>query len=454
MTEIVCVANTEKPDRTADIVFVHGLDGDSRLTWGATRREDGYNLDLFWPRWLGEDFPDVGVWSVQYDAAGSKWKGSNMPISDRATNLLELLDISGLGKRSLIFITHSMGGLIVKQMLQDLRTNTNVKPEWKDISDHTCGIAFFSTPNNGSLPATVLRHVWPLRPGLSIAELAANNPHLRKLNQWFRNNIDPLKIHLLVYCETQSTRGFRVVDEGSADPGMKGVTVVPLDFDHIEVCKVTSKDLRYQGVVGFVRRALAVRVAPAPVRDDQALLDAAETVVARFRELDSKISVSVSSVLLFKENWTAEERKDLVAKLQALAYSEISLSKARTALYHLGEEVQARSTNKPAEYLIISNQILSACANYLYALCPNDRVTPFPSTAVLQQFLNDIIETRDPAGVEAVLAVAKTYLGIPEKNDLERAERALGSLRSIIDWRQIRRSEKLDRRRSLEEGDY
>jgi len=52
-----------------------------------------------------------------------------------------------------------------------------------------------------------------------------------------------------------------------------------------------------------------------------------------------------------------------------------------------------------------------------------------------------------------VLAFAKTCLGIPEKSELERAERALESLRSIIDWRQIRRSEKFDRRRSLEEGD-
>src|SRR6266852_5419907 len=112
MTEIVRVANTEKADRTADIVFLHGLNGDAHLTWGATHRGDEYDLKSFWPRWLGEDFPDAGVWSVQYDAAGSKWKGSSMPIRERATNTLELLDVSGIGSRPLIFITHSMGGLI------------------------------------------------------------------------------------------------------------------------------------------------------------------------------------------------------------------------------------------------------------------------------------------------------------------------------------------------------
>ena len=201
MTEIVRVANTEKPDRTADVVFLHGLNGDAWLTWGATREGNEYSLKSFWPRWIGEDFQDLGVWSVQYDAASSNWTGSAMPIGDRATNVLELLAVSGLGKRPLIFITHSMGGLIVKQMLHDLHTNTNVAPDWKPIYSNTRGIAFFSTPHNGSLPARALRQFWPLRPSPNIAELAANNPHLRKLNHWFRNNIDPLRIRLLIYCE-------------------------------------------------------------------------------------------------------------------------------------------------------------------------------------------------------------------------------------------------------------
>jgi pimeloyl-ACP methyl ester carboxylesterase len=457
MTEIVPAANTEKPDRTADVVFLHGLGGDARLTWGATLRRDArdaYDLELFWPMWLGDDLPDVGVWSVQYDAAGSKWTGASMPIGDRATSVLDLLDVYGLGGRPLIFVTHSMGGLIVKQMLQDLRTNTNIKSEWNTIAKHLRGIVFFSTPHNGSLGGTLLRSIWPARPGVNIAELAANNPHLRKLNQWFRNNIDPRQIHLLVYCETRSTTGLRVVDEGSADPGMKGVTVIPLDFDHVQVCKLASKDVRYQGVVTFIRRALAARGAtPSPVRNDQSLLDAAESVVERFRELDSKISVSVSAVLRFKEDWTAKQREDLVEKMQALAYSELALSKARTAIYHLSEEIQARWTNPPAGYVATSNEIFSACRSYLQALCPNDRVTPFPTTGVLQKFLNDIVEAKDPAGVEAILSVAKTHLGMPEKNDLERAERALGSLRSNIHWRDVRRNEKRERQRWRDDDD-
>lgn len=65
-----------------------------------------------------------------------------MPIGDRATSVLDLLDVGGLGARPLIFVTHRMGGLVVKQMLHDLRTNTNVKPEWHRIFDRVRGIAF------------------------------------------------------------------------------------------------------------------------------------------------------------------------------------------------------------------------------------------------------------------------------------------------------------------------
>lgn len=454
MTEIVPIANTDNPNRSGDVVFLHGLDGNARITWGATRRGDDYDLRLFWPLWLGRDLPDMGVWSVQYDAAGSKWTGSSMPIGDRATSVLDLLDVYGLGRLPLIFITHSMGGLVVKQMLHDLRTDTNVKPEWDSIANQVRGIVFFSTPHNGSRGASVLRDLLPARPGVNIAELSANSPELRKLNQWFRSNIDPQQIHLLVYCETQSIAGVRVVDEGSADPGMYGVPVVPLDFDHKQICKLDSKDVRYQGVLAFVRRALAPPGAiQSPVRNDQSLLDAAEGVVARFRELDSKISVNVSAVLLFKEKWTAKQRQALVEKMQALAYSEISLSKARTALCHLSEEIRARWTDPPPKYLAISNEIIAACRTYLYALCPDDRTTPFPTTTALQHFLNDILEANDAAGVGAVLSVAKTHLGMPAKDDLDRAERALGSLRGSIRWRESRRQGKLERRRGRDDED-
>src|SRR5262245_42313165 len=94
---LVPVGGTEATDRIGDVVFVHGLDGDAEASWSAGE-------DKFWPAWLAEDYPDVGVWSVRYNAASSGWKGTSLPLFDRAVNMLELLKVHGLGDRPLCFI--------------------------------------------------------------------------------------------------------------------------------------------------------------------------------------------------------------------------------------------------------------------------------------------------------------------------------------------------------------
>ena len=43
-------------DRKLDIVFIHGLTGDCVETWTSKNGTE----DIYWPEWLGEDFP-VGV---------------------------------------------------------------------------------------------------------------------------------------------------------------------------------------------------------------------------------------------------------------------------------------------------------------------------------------------------------------------------------------------------------
>jgi len=87
------ILNADNPDRTGDVVFIHGLNGHFRRTWSAAGN------DAFWPEWLGEDCPELGVWSLAYAASPSEWRGHTLSLFDRALNILDLLHLHGLGDK-------------------------------------------------------------------------------------------------------------------------------------------------------------------------------------------------------------------------------------------------------------------------------------------------------------------------------------------------------------------
>jgi len=230
-----------------DVVFVHGLDGDARGTWHP--KDDP---TLFWPSWLAEDVPGVTVWSLGYAVSSSAWRGTDMPLADRATNALAMLEAAGFGERPVLFVCHSLGGLLVKQMLRH-SVDYGV-PSWGAIARQTRGIVFLSTPHSGSDISNWLKYLGlVLRLTTSVDELKAHDPRLRELNTWFRNSPLVADIAIQVYCEKQSVAGLLVVNETSADPGLKGVIPVPLDENHVSICKPESREkLVYSRIRRFV----------------------------------------------------------------------------------------------------------------------------------------------------------------------------------------------------------
>lgn len=92
MSELIPILGTRAPDRRGDVVFIHGLNGDPRATWQPEEQPD-----RFWPNWLGEDIASIGVWSLGYSVSSFGWKGSTMPLADRAVNALVLLETNSIG---------------------------------------------------------------------------------------------------------------------------------------------------------------------------------------------------------------------------------------------------------------------------------------------------------------------------------------------------------------------
>ena len=231
--ELLEISGCDNPERELDLIFVHGLDGDGRSTWQADN-----NTDNFWPDWLAEDFPTIGVWSMDYQVSSSAWKGHTMPLYDRARDVLDRLDLADIGHRPIGFVCHSLGGLLVKQMLR--LANDLGNDSWQHIGEQTQFIVFLSTPHSGADMANWISHLGTLlRTSVSIKELEAHNPQLLDLNSWYRNNVG--NIMTSVYCEKRPTHGILVVNETSADPGIKGVTPIPQDDDHITICKPANK---------------------------------------------------------------------------------------------------------------------------------------------------------------------------------------------------------------------
>lgn len=85
------------------------------MTWTSPPPPENY----VWPKWLAEDVEGLAVWSVGYETPVSNWRGSAMDLSDRAANALSLLLVNpDLREGELIFVGHSLGGLVIKQVMR------------------------------------------------------------------------------------------------------------------------------------------------------------------------------------------------------------------------------------------------------------------------------------------------------------------------------------------------
>ncbi len=254
MTGLIKISGCDNPKRRGDVIFVHGLGGHARGTW---HPQELRNDDNFWLTWLAQERPDLGIWSFGYKAEPFEWRGSTMPLFDRASNLQEYLEVYDFGKYPIIFIAHSMGGLLIKEMLRNAQTFQK-----KAVIQQTKGIVFLSTPHTGSHLANLVDKIGILaRTSVSVNELKIHIPQLRQLNEWYRQNVDFLEITTKVYFETKPTQGFLVVDPDSANPGIKDVQPTATDDDHLSITKPKStENLVYKGVSQFIKQQLLINL--------------------------------------------------------------------------------------------------------------------------------------------------------------------------------------------------
>ncbi|GJX77246.1 armadillo-like helical domain-containing protein [Tanacetum coccineum] len=271
------VPESHSSDPSLDVIFVHGLRSGPFKTWrlsecksssksGLVEKidEEAGKQGTFWPgEWLSGDFPHARLFSLKYKTNLTQWSGSSLPLQEVSSMLLEKLIAAGIGDRPVVFVTHSMGGLVVKEMLHQASAENR-----GNLVKNTVGVVFYSCPHFGSKLADMpWRMGYVFRPAPFIGELRSGSTRLVELNDFIHDLHKQGSLNVLSFCETKVTPivegyggwAFRmeIVPIESAYPGF-GELVVLESTDHINSCKPISRtDPSYSETLQFLHKLRA-----------------------------------------------------------------------------------------------------------------------------------------------------------------------------------------------------
>eukprot|EP00095_Tigriopus_kingsejongensis_P002615 snap_masked-scaffold1452_size40707-processed-gene-0.5 protein:Tk02615 transcript:snap_masked-scaffold1452_size40707-processed-gene-0.5-mRNA-1 annotation:"protein serac1" len=259
-----------------DIVFIHGLlggvfyswrqlDAQNERGWGTPDLISSEDYSYCWPRdWLSVFGDNIRVLGVDFDTYLSQW-GNTCPsesfkssLSERSLDIFEKLKSSGVGRRPVIFVGHSMGGLMVKKML----THAQQSPleEDRQFALQTKGIVFYGTPHAGSRIAKLNSATkFFFFPSVELQDLEADSPRLAELHQSFLDWARTSSSALVSFGETISTPYMGVdltfVPPRSSNPGVGEYHLV--SANHMNVCKPSGKNsILYRKLVLMIHNAM------------------------------------------------------------------------------------------------------------------------------------------------------------------------------------------------------
>ncbi|KFY38625.1 hypothetical protein V494_04289 [Pseudogymnoascus sp. VKM F-4513 (FW-928)] len=245
------VLHEPKTPPSLDIVFVHGLGGSSRATWC-----HNHDPEYFWPfKWLPQEpgIQGARISSFGYDANFSATGPSPASsVNEFAKSLLlslkfakdENLEEVNIGEKPIIFIVHSMGGLVAKKAFL-LGQND---PEYSEIVSKVSSILFLATPHRGSNLAELLNKILQISfmhtPKQYITDLNRNSAALESINDEFRHVSHTLKI--VSFYETLETKvratKMMIVEKDSAVLGYPNEISIAVNADHNTICKFPSRE--------------------------------------------------------------------------------------------------------------------------------------------------------------------------------------------------------------------
>ncbi|KAI9035332.1 esterase/lipase family protein [Aspergillus affinis] len=280
--------NGQLADPAVNIVFVHGLRGHPRRTWeynsacrDGTRGTEGnssrlsllkfwskvplsHSVDVstkraktgvFWPAdLLPFVIPNAKIFSYGYDAdviPGIFKSTSRNSILHHGNDLMVRLERVMDNKKPIIFVAHSLGGLVVKAAVQKCKTSSDMR--YQSLYRRFDTVVFCGTPHRVSeagawgkvarnLVAAALRDSNPIL----VRDLEVDCRMLECIHLNFRKILLEGRIRIHTFQEGQGLKGVKgftgkVVDDFSARVDYKPETVETIDAGHLNMVRFKNE---------------------------------------------------------------------------------------------------------------------------------------------------------------------------------------------------------------------
>jgi pimeloyl-ACP methyl ester carboxylesterase len=204
------------------VVFIHGVFGDAESTW--TNAESG----AFWPDLLSHDdaFNDSDIYVLAFDSPYLRTASTVDELVEQVHQDLVADEVFSTHKR-VIFLCHSMGGLVTRKLLTRYQPLAEIVPL----------IYFFATPTEG---ADVTRIVRALSGNPQIANMSpagADNYVTLVQRDW-----RAARFRTVSRCAyEEKPHGLQIVSQMSASQLCDG-PVLPIPRDHIGIVKPLDRN--------------------------------------------------------------------------------------------------------------------------------------------------------------------------------------------------------------------
>ena len=223
--------------------------------------------DIFWPRdILPNKIPNARIITWGYDVKiNSMFRSSNSILDHSDTLLADLVAerSSEDGKRKpLIFVAHSLGGIVVKDALSLSKQETT---SFKEILPATIGVAFLGTPHHGSKAATLGKLAFELsrlffqKPNLeALRTLERNSELLERISRSFGHVLASGHIKVHSFHEEPERRYMSIVDSSSSTIGYLHESRSSLHANHRNMAKFScANDINFKRVLAVLQSWIA-----------------------------------------------------------------------------------------------------------------------------------------------------------------------------------------------------